>query len=198
MISLRNNWRRELKKILHEYKPKPTINTSVAKKENPSINQRKGQIGLVFDGEIRKRVNFLRLSIHQIGSSANHLSAQNQSITLPHVVVTPHYYLSFDHYFYFWSYIVFKHIHTGTVIICLTTIHIISTAKMHVLTTMTSYYLDYTMPWSTNVIMDRLLMSIIDVGKGIQLKMVRGVILPLFIDILFSFLELLSLFDLLR
>ena len=41
-------------------------------------------------------------------------------------------------------------------------------------------------------------MSIIDVGKGIQLKMVRGVILPLFIDILFSFLELLSLFDLLR
>ena len=101
-------------------------------------------------------------------------------------------------YFYFWSYIVFKHIHTGTVIICLTTIHIISTAKMHVLTTMTSYYLDYTMPWSTNVVMHRLLMSIIDVGKGIQLKMVRGVILPLFIDILVYFLELLSLFDLLR
>ena len=46
--------------------------------------------------------------------------------------------------------------------------------------------------------MDRLLMSIIDVGKGIQLKMVRGVILNLFIDILVYFLELLSLFDLLR
>ena len=174
----------------------PTINTSVAKKENPSINQRKGQIGLVFDGEIRKRVNFLRLSIHQIGSSANHLSAQNQSIAArccyPSLlfIVRP--------LFFFWSYIVFKHIHTDTVIICLTTTHIISTSKMHVLTTMTSYYLDYTMPWSTNVIMHRLLMSIIDVGKGIQLKMVRGVILPLFIDILFSFLELLSLFDLLR
>ena len=65
----------------------------------------------------------------------------------------------------------------------------ISTAKMHVLTTMTFYYLHYTMPWSTNGIMDRLPMSIIDVGKGTQLKMVRGVILPLSIDILFSFLE---------
>ena len=47
MISLKNNWRRELKKILNEYKSMPTINTSVAKKENPSINQRKGQIGWV-------------------------------------------------------------------------------------------------------------------------------------------------------
>ena len=95
-----------MKGILNGYKSKPTINTSVAKKENPSINQRKGQIGLVFDGEIRKRVNFLRLFIHQIGSSANHLSAQNQSIIMnnshmPHVVVTPHYYLSFDRLFLF-------------------------------------------------------------------------------------------------
>ena len=64
-----------------------TINASVAKKENPSINQRKGQIGLVFDGEIRKRVNFLRLFIHQIGSSANHLSAQNQSLLLPLITI---------------------------------------------------------------------------------------------------------------
>ena len=116
----------------------------------------------------------------------------------PIVVVTPHYYLWFDHYFYFWSWHCIQ-AHTYRYRNCLShNIHIISTWKMHVLTTMTFYYLDYTMPWSTNVIMDRLLMSIIDVGKGIQLKMVRGVILPLFIDILVSFLELLSLFDLLR
>ena len=101
----------------------PTINTSVAKKENPSINQRKGQIELVFDGEIRKRVNFLRLFIHQIGSSANHSSAQNQSI--PHVCCYPSLLFMVRPIIFISDHFIQAHtVHIGTVVGCLTTIHV--------------------------------------------------------------------------
>ena len=138
-------------------------------------------------------------SIRLVRPQTIYLRKTNQSHCRTLVVVTPHYYLSFDRLFLFLIlHCIQAHTYRYRNYLSHNNTYHKSTAKMHVLTTMTFYYLDYTMPWSTNVTMDRLLMSIIDVGKGIQLKMVRGVILPLFIDILFSFLELLSLFDLLR
>jgi len=43
---IKEGMKERIEKTLNGHKPKPTINTSVAKKEKPSINQRKGQRGV--------------------------------------------------------------------------------------------------------------------------------------------------------